>query len=244
MFKDDIPETLRVTSRLDDMITTESHFGTSTPHPQPSQPTAIPKPANTFQLEDGSHRKKPQLPPTTTQPVELIHSQPATVSSQQFLNEFKPQYNVIAVATTNSTKGGFFDAISNISSQLSKINTAYSKATTIQHTLTGINHRLMKIQGMFRWTTPPTTNKLIAVLCAAVCVLLVIPFRIIFAIAMIDVFTQPWQTPPSFLQRLINDVEVATGHNYTFVNDEDINKIFPKLAKVPHDAVKDPEEHD
>jgi hypothetical protein len=164
-------------------------------------------------------QSSPQLPPTNS-------------SSRHFLAQFRPNYHIISTSHIVTTTTSILNAITKITSIQSQITQVYDKATLIQNTLTKISSKLLKIQGLFRWTTPQASQKLVLVLCGAIFALLLLPFRLVFGVIVIDMFSKKWQKKLSFSKRLLNEVEIAAGNHYTLVTDDDINKVFPKHKQL------------
>ena len=77
---------------------------------------------------------------------------------------------------------------------------------TVQHGLAQVNLKMMRVEGLYKWNSPRTTGKFVAILVVLFFVLIVVPFRFIFPIILIDWVTDKWQKEGSQLDRLLQEV--------------------------------------
>ena len=77
---------------------------------------------------------------------------------------------------------------------------------TVQHGLAAVNLKTLRVEGLFKWNSQKTTGKFLGILCALFVVMVVVPFRFIFPIILIDWVTDKWQKEGSQLDRLLQEV--------------------------------------
>ena len=74
--------------------------------------------------------------------------------------------------------------------------------------------------------------KLCLLLCVVTFALFFIPFRFLFALILLDIFTKKITNKDGTLTKLLKDVEVTNNTNtYSFVTDDDIEKVFYELEQ-------------
>jgi hypothetical protein len=76
---------------------------------------------------------------------------------------------------------------------------------TAQNLLGEINEDLVRVQGLYQWRAPLQSRKLALLSLAAALLLALVPFRMLFPLVVLDVFTAKWQGKP-FWRRMLNAV--------------------------------------
>lgn len=71
----------------------------------------------------------------------------------------------------------------------------------------------LKIEGLYKWAAEPPSRKFLLYNIIGFFAMAFLPFRIVFSLAVVDVFTSRWQRPGSAFSRLLAQVPAQKVHH-------------------------------
>lgn len=108
------------------------------------------------------------------------------------------------------------ELIEKLRSYKALVTDAKSKLEGIQNEVEKKNLKIAKFHALLRWHTPTTSMKFCRILTVVFLVLWFVPFRVIFPVIVLYVFTLRFQSDSSALDRLLDEIDLIEEPN-TFV---------------------------